>query len=120
MGSWVPPGAMDVGSYQVSGVPFVFNVPNNKTATVTFKMVTSEIQVNAIGAGVTIHFGDDASTAYTLPSGLSTFRVRCKQVVVVTPNGGGVTASVCASMTHIPVKHLFKHDQGDYGTVSIP
>ena len=117
MGGWVAPGAMDVGSYQVSGVPFVHNVPAANVATIDFKFVTSEIQVNTSGAGVTIHFGDAGSTAYTLPTGLSTFRVRCKKIVVDTP-GGGVTASICASMTHIPVKHLFEHTQTDYATAS--
>ena len=118
MGNWVGPGLGDVGSYQVSGTPYVVNVAVNKVATGTFKFVTSEIQVTTSGAGVTIHFGDAASTTYALPAGLSTFKVRCKKVVIDTP--GGQTASMCASLTGIEVKHLDQHDQDDYGTTSIP
>jgi len=119
MGNWVAPGIGDVGSYQVSGVPYVSgNIAASKTATITFLFVTSEVQVTTSGAGVTIHFGDVDSKAYTLPTGLSTFRVRCKKVVIVTP--GGVTANMCASLTSIEAKHQEQHDQDDYGTTSIP
>lgn len=119
MGNWVGPGLGDVGSYQVSGVPYVSgNIAINKVATITFKYVTSEIQVTTSGADVKIHFGDAAETFYTLPAGLSTFKVRCKKVVIDTP--GGATANLCASLTGIEVKHLDQHDQDDYGTTSIP
>ena len=118
MANWSEPGIGDVGSYQVSGVPYVVNVAVNKVATITFKYVTSEIQVTTSGTGVTIHFGDVDSTAYALPTGLSTFKVRCEKVVIDTP--GGQTASMCASLTGIPVKYLVQHDQDDYGTTSIP
>lgn len=121
MANWSEPGIGDVGSYQVSGVPYVVNVAGGKTATITFKYVTSEIQVTTSGTGVTIHFGDVDSTTYALPTGLSTFKVRCEKVVIVTPGGGSAqTASMCASLTGIPVKYLVQHDQGDYGTTSIP
>ena len=121
MGQWVGPGIGDVGSYQVSGTPYVSgNIAAGKTATIAFKYVTSEIQVTTSGTGVTIHFGDAASTTYNLPAGLSTFRVRCKNVVIVTPGGGSSqTANLCASLTGIEAKHLDQHDQDDFGTTGI-
>ena len=85
MGNWVLPGLGDVGSYQVSGTPFVFNVgpdAGGASATATLKYVTSEVQINTTGAGCTVHFGDENDTTYALPSGLSTFRIKCKKIVV--------------------------------------
>jgi hypothetical protein len=118
MGHWASPGIGDVGSYQVAGTPYVSgNIAASKTATITFKFVTSEVQVTTSDAGVTIHFGDASSTTYTLPTGLSTFRVRCKKVVIVTPVG--VTANMCASLTGIKADELEQHTQSDYGTTSI-
>ena len=116
MGQWVGPGIGDVGSYQVSGTPFVFVAGGGETKTATLSYVTSEVQINTSGAGSTVHFGDVDSTTYTLPAGLSTFRVRCKKIVVVS--AGAVTTSVCASLTGIEAKHLDQHDQDDYGTVA--
>ena len=111
-------GVNHVGAYQVSGVPFVFNVASSATKTATLDFVTSEIQVNVAGTatGTTIHFGDDDSTTYNLPAGLSTFRVKCKQIVVVA--GGSATVSVCVSLTNIKSQHLDQHDQDDFGTVT--
>ena len=50
MGNWVLPGLGDVGSYQVSGTPFVFNVAGGAggaTQTATLKYVTSEVQIQS-------------------------------------------------------------------------
>ena len=121
MGQWVGPGIGDVGSYQVSGTPFVFNADASGgggavTATATLSYVTSEVQINTTGTGCTVHFGDANSSTYSLPSGLSTFRVRCKTIVAVAANNQIV--SVCASLTGIESKHLDQHDQDDYGTVA--
>ena len=118
MGNWVGPGIGDVGSYQVSGTPFVFNAAAGETKTATLKFVTSEIQVNVVGTGNTISFGDSVPTTYTLPEGLSTFRVRCKEIQVVVAGGAGNLVSVCASLTGIEAKHLDQHTQTDYGTVA--
>ena len=111
-------GIHNVGSYQVSGIPFVFSQTAGQTKTATLKYVTSEIQVNVAGTatGTTIHFGDADSTTYTLPLGLSTFRVKCKKIVVVA--GGSATVSTCVSLTNIPARHLEQHDQDNWGTVS--
>lgn len=111
-------GLHNVGSYQVSGVPFVFNNANSETKTATLKYVTSEIQVNVAGtaAGTSIHFGDANSTAYVLPLGLSTFRVKCKKIVVVA--GSSATVSTCVSLTNIPARQLEEHTQTDWGSVS--
>ena len=120
MGNWVLPGLGDVGSYQVSGTPFVFNVTGQNaaavSATATLKYVTSEVQINTTGAGCTVHFGDANDQTYALPAGLSTFRIKCKKIVVsAVPNQ---TVSVCASLTGIEAKHMEQHDQNDYGTVA--
>lgn len=111
-------GVHNVGSYQVSGIPFVFNAASGQTKTATLEYVTSEIQVNVAGSGggSSIHFGDVGSTAYTLPIGLSTFRVKCKKVVVVA--GGSETISVCVSLTNIPAQRMEQHTQGDWGSVA--
>ena len=120
MGNWVLPGLGDVGSYQVSGTPFVFNVTGQQaaavSATATLKYVTSDVQINTTGAGCTVHFGDAADTTYALPAGLSTFRVKCKKIVVSA--AAQQTVSVCASLTGIEAKHMEQHDQNDYGTVA--
>lgn len=111
-------GVNHVGSYQVSGVPFVFNAASGETKTATLNFVTSEIQVNVAGTatGTTIHFGDDDATTYNLPAGLSTFRVKCKQIVVVA--GGSATVSACVSLTNIKSSLLAQHDQDDFGSVA--
>ena len=108
-------GVHNVGSYQVSGIPFVFSA-NDATKTAILNYVTSEVQINTTGANCTVHFGDADSTAYTLPTGLSTFRVKCKKIVVVAP--AATTASTCVSLTNIPARHLEQHDQDNWGTVS--
>ena len=115
MSSNYKPGLGHVGSYQVSGIPFVFNT-TNETKTATLNYVTSEIQINTTGADCTVHFGDVDSTVYKLPTGLSTFRVKCKKVVVVAP--AGVTASTCISLTTIESHFLAQHDQDNWGTVA--
>ena len=108
-------GIHNVGSYQVSGVPFVFNVGTNTNKTATLNYVTSEIQINTSGTGCKVHFGDTGTTEYDLPAGLSTFRVKCKVVKITTP--AGQTASACISLTNIPARHLDQHTQSDWGTV---
>ena len=118
MGQWVGPGIGDVGSYQVSGTPFVFEAARNETKTATLKYVTSEIQVNVVGTGNTISFGDAGTTTYALPAGLSTFRVRCKSIQVIVADVVNNAASVCVSLTGIEAKHLEQHTQTDYGTVA--
>lgn len=110
-------GVNHVGSYQVSGVPFVFDA-SNATKTATLNYVTSEIQVNVSGTpgNSTIHFGDADSTAYKLPAGLSTFRVKCKKVVVFADSSANI--SVCVSLTNIKSNLLASHDQDDFGSVA--
>tara|TARA_Y100000114_G_C11497204_1_gene202603 strand:- start:123 stop:470 length:348 start_codon:yes stop_codon:yes gene_type:complete len=115
MSSNFKPGLGHVGSYQVSGIPFVFDT-TNATKTATLNYVTSEIQINTTGAGCTVHFGDADSKTYKLPTGLSTFRVKCKKVVVSAPSA--VTASACISLTNIESHFLPQHDQDDWGTVA--
>ncbi len=117
MGNWVGPGVGDVGSYQVSGTPFVFNATTGQTKTATLKFVTMEVQVNSTGTGNTISFGDAGPTTYTLPAGLSTFRIKCKSIQVIA-GGGGNAVAVCASLTGIEANHLDQHTQADYGTVA--
>lgn len=115
MGQWVGPGIGDVGSYQVSGTPFVFDCGAGVTTTATLNYVTSEVQINTTGAGCQVHFGDAGATLYTLPTGLSTFRIRCKKIAVTVP--AATTASVCASLTAIESKHLEVHDQATLGSL---
>ena len=116
MGNWVGPGIGDAGSYQVSGTPFVFEAGDGETKTATLKFVTMEVHVNSTGTGNTISFGDAGPTTYTLPAGLSTFRVKCKSIQVIA--GGGNAVAVCASLTGIEAKHLEQHTQSGYGSVA--
>ena len=118
MGNWVGPGIGDVGSYQVSGTPFVFNATRNQTKTATLKFVTLEVQVNSTGSGNTVSFGDAGPVTYTLPAGLSTFRVKCKSIQVIVADVLNNAVSVCASLTDIEARELAQHDQDNYGTVA--
>jgi hypothetical protein len=116
MSSNYKPGLGNVGSYQVSGIPFVFNVSASTTKTATLNRVTSEVQITTSGTGCTVSFGDSLSTTYTLPAGLSTFRIKCKSIKIITP--GGTTASCCASLTSIESSMMPVHAQTDYGSVA--
>ena len=116
MSSNYKPGLGNVGSYQVSGIPFVFSVAASTTKTATLNRVTSEVQITTSGTGCTVSFGDSLNTAYTLPEGLSTFRIKCKSIQIITP--AVVTASCCASLTSIESSMMSIHIQSGYGTVA--
>lgn len=115
MSSNYKPGLGNVGSYQVSGIPFVFSVAISTTKTATLNRVTSEVQITTSGTGCTVSFGDSSNTTYDLPAGLSTFRIKCKSIQIITPVGA--TASCCASLTSIESSMMSTHAQTDYGSV---
>ena len=117
MGQWVGPGLFDVGSYQLSGVPYVTNVGSGATKTITFKFVTAEIVLSvATGATATVDFQDTTSggpKTMTLGPGVHTYKVRTTKVKIVA-SGGAV--GVCASLTPIEAKHFTLPDLGNYGS----
>ena len=113
MAHWQRPGVGDVGSYQISGVPYVSNVGSGDTKIISFKFVTSEITLSVAGTA-TVDFQDDGGpTTMTLTSGVHTFRVRAKKMRI-TASGGVV--GVCAALTAIDAHHYTTPDQDDFGT----
>lgn len=115
MGNWVAAGIGDVGSFQVSGIPFTYREAGNFT--VDFKFVTRAITVTTEGdnAGNLINFGA-GTTDVSIPKGSTRFEVKCKQINVTQAAG---TISVVAEMTEIDAKHMTGSiDLGRYGTIS--
>ena len=107
------PGIGHVAEFQRAGTPYVASC-NNNTKTLTLKYVTSEVVVVATAA-CTVHFGDVNSVTVSVPAATTaTFKVRTQKIVL---QSGGV-ASVCASLTNIPVEALPAHDQDDWGATA--
>ena len=112
MGQWVGPGLFDVGSYQLSGVPYVSNVASGDTQIITFKFVTSEI-VLSVGGSATVDFQDTGGpTTMTLTKGVHTFKVRTTKIRITAATAD---TGVCASLTPIEAKHFTFPDQDNYG-----
>lgn len=115
MGNWTGPGIGDVGSFQVSGIPFTHSEAGNFT--IDFKFVTRAVTVTteANNAGNLINFGL-GTTNVPIAQGSTRFEVKCKQINVTRAAG---TISVVAEMTEIDVKHMTGSiDLSRYGTAS--
>ena len=117
MAHWTSPGAGDVGSYQVSGVPYLATVAAGDTNTIHLEYVSSEIILSVQGTA-TIDFQDSTSggpVTMSLTSGVYHFRVKSKKIrvtAVASPTG------ICASLTGIPSSNIPLYDQDDYGSTS--
>jgi len=111
------PGLGHVAEFQRSCTPYVDSVVD-ATKTITLTYVTSEVVVAASGGAGTVHFGDIASKAFTIPSGAALiFKVRSKKIVIVS-SGVGITVSVCALLTGISSNELPQHNQNDWGSTA--
>ena len=117
MAHWSSPGAGDVGSYQVSGVPYLATIAATETKTIDLKYVSSEIMVSVTGTA-TIDFQDSTSggpTTMSLAAGNYHFRVKTKKIRV---SAFGKPVGVCVSLTGIPSSNIPLYDQDDYGSTS--
>ena len=119
------PGLGSVGSYQVSGTPFLSGcsgLPNGAEMKISFPAVTKNIKIFCTDAtrSVRVHFDskDDANTIsglhfYTITSGSIEMNVKCKEIWVSNPptgNGGSGSPSgyrVVAELTGISPNEMF-------------
>ena len=119
-------GLSNVGSYQVSGIPFITSsaVPVSSAAGNTWKVefpyVTSEITVCNHAANshnlARISFSargvkDEVGNYYLLGAskdgvGSTTFRVKATEIYCMSDDNHSDTVSICASLTTIPVERV--------------
>jgi hypothetical protein len=110
-------GVGHVGSYQVSGIPFMKGgtLLTGATDTITFPTVARSVTVIATVADIKVHFantGDwDASKHFiTLTAGgdnaKMTFIVKCKELFI-TDVLGGSSYEVFAELTSIATDEMF-------------
>ena len=112
MGQWVGPGLFDVGSYQLSGVPYVTNVTAGSTKLIKFKFVTAQIVLSVAGTA-TVDFQDSGGpTTMSLTTGVHTFNVRTDRINIAAASSD---VGVCASLTPIDSKHFTLPDLDNYG-----
>ena len=111
---WAKPGIGNVGSYQMSGVPFTHSA--TASFTVDFEFVTKAIVVTCSDDNVsnTIDFGPGTSAVH-VPKGSTRFEVRCNQINVTRAAG---TVSIVAELTSIEAHNITGIDLSNYGTVS--
>ena len=116
-------GLRNVGSYQVSGHPYITGstIATNQQHTITFPYVTKEITVMASGScsgELRIHFHEtgsanrvEAGNHYILleQSGSVELDVKCKQMYISTPDHDGSSGgyTVYASLTTILTESMF-------------
>jgi hypothetical protein len=120
-------GLRNVGSYQVSGHPFVTGstIGENEQHTISFPYVTKKVTVIASGSiteHIRIHFhasgsenlvGGPGSTVNGTFISLDThedsmeFDVKCKELYISTPLAASGGYRVFASLTTIPTSSMF-------------
>ena len=114
MGNWTGPGLGDVGSYQVSGVPFTHEAATSYE--IIFKFVTSAITVTCTdqNVGNKINFGPGTSDVF-VPQGSTRFQVKARRISVTRAAG---TIGVVAELSPIAAHHMTGSIDLDlYGTV---
>jgi|TARA_R110001583_G_scaffold52991_1_gene163946 hypothetical protein len=113
-------GLRNVGSYQVSGHPYVTGstITAGTEVTVAFPYVTKTITVIASGSipatGVRVHFATKNQNIYerkhfiTLNSSEDSmeFDVKCKEIYVSSPDGDA-GFELYASLTNIPTSSMY-------------
>jgi len=115
-------GLRNVGSYQVSGHPFITGsaLTTNQEKHVTFPYVTKSITVIASGSGANIrlHFHPTSSCPQVVTGkhyisldtdeDALTLDVKCKELWVSAPTGGGDRGfELMASLTNIPTQSMY-------------
>jgi hypothetical protein len=115
-------GLHNVGSYMVSGVPYITGsetMAKNTEEKVSFPFVTNNFTVvNHTGDTIRVHFNSiDTATVLTgfhyveLDSDEDsfTFNVKCKEVYISAPNTGSARKwRIVASLTQIPAQQMFE------------
>lgn len=115
------PGIGHVGSYQVSGYPFLQGgiVGDNGEAKIEFPHVTKKVKVKLTDSNpLRVHFVTTASAGNVLSGAhywlLETedeeveFGVKCKEVYLSAPSGSGSTSyEVYAECTHIGIHEMY-------------
>ena len=116
-------GLRNVGSYQVSGHPYVTGstIATNQQHTITFPYVTKKITVMASGScsgELRVHFYETGSANRVVAgnhyilleqSGSLELDVKCKEMYISTPNHDGSSGgyTVYASLTTILTQSMF-------------
>ena len=116
------PGIGNVGSYQVSGTPFLSGcsgLPNGAEMKIVFPAVTKNIKVFCTDANrsVRVHFDskDDGNTIgnlhfYTVTSGSIEMNVKCKEIYISNASGGASSFELIAELTGIEPGMMFDLD----------
>jgi hypothetical protein len=115
-------GIGNVGSYQVSGVPYITGsttLAANVEHTISFPYVARSVSVinqsaedirisfNATGSGNVV--GGNHFVLFDSHEDSFTFNVKCKEVYVSAPstNGGNASYKVVAELTNIPTGRMY-------------
>ena len=115
-------GLRNVGSYQVSGAPFVTGstMISGQEVQISFPYVTKEVTVIASGSAIgelRIHFTSVSSSANVIGNNhyvsldshedAVTFNVKCKELWLSTPQGNATGFKMYASLTNFPTSSMF-------------
>lgn len=112
------PGLGHVGSYQVSGHPFITGslTVSGSEQRISFPQVTKKITVQVTDAGkaVLLHFNStgsgnvvDGKHQWTVNSSSSfSAEVKCTEVYI-SANGSPANYQVFAELTHIPIREMY-------------
>ena len=115
-------GLRNVGSYQVSGAPFVTGstMISGQEVQISFPYVTKEVTVIASGSAIgelRIHFTSVSSSTNVIGNNhyvsldshedAVTFNVKCKELWLSTPQGNATGFKMYASLTNVPTSSMF-------------
>ena len=130
----LPPGIADVGSYQVSGLPFINRGAVAANAggdtTISFPSVTKSLTIinkDAENDEIRVHFGSTANDAITNGNYITldsknsslTINVKCKEVFLSTPSGGGAADyEMFAELTGIDTAQMININVADWPGVT--
>ncbi len=116
------PGLGNVGSYQVSGKPYLSGAINGKAGGGPFKIefptVTSEITIgNGDGSdddmtwSVSVNGMAGTESFSQMAGGVATYRIKCTAIYVTGSNN----INVCAALTGIPTGSIDNNWSGSAG-----
>ena len=102
-------GLNHVGSYQVSGVPFIYSstLGASATETIEFPKVTKVVYVENLGLTnpLTISFSTSPLAKIIIPAGDST-EMTVKAGSITVESASGTTYQIYASLTSIPRERI--------------
>jgi hypothetical protein len=122
-------GLHNVGSYQVSGIPYVTStigpVVTNTASHITFPSVTQTVSIHLLTKNEQLRVGFSANgiksgSYYLLDSNAQgipfvELRVKCTDLYLLSNNGSVVSASVAASLTGIHRSQIYNNWSGSQG-----